>query len=220
MRSAAGALDSGQRPFRRSTRWRACGTGSTGTGRPTAERPWKTGSTPCWNRHPDGTGTLRLPQAVAERCRVSCAGDAGGWCKGCEASVDVGPSRMVGAAGLARCGASARPCRPGSIRSSASMRPSRQTRGLAGRCLCWSTARWVPRNAADALGTRPVSFGAIYKARCVDAGPIRRIDHPAEPPRASSRRCGKRHFSPVFNDVTDMAGVMASGSMRGAGRWR
>ena len=43
------------------------------------------------------------------------------------------------------------------------------------------------RNAADALGTRPVSFGAIYKARCVDAGPIRRIDHPAEPPRASSR---------------------------------
>lgn len=134
--------------------------------------------------------------------------------------VEVGPSRMVGAAGLARCGASARPCRPGSIRSSASMRPSRQTRGLAGRCLCWSTARWVPRNAADALGTRPVSFGAIYKARCVDAGPIRRIDHPAEPPRASSRRCGKRHFSPVFNDVTDMAGVMASGSMRGAGRWR
>lgn len=166
---------------------------------------------PSLESNPAGTGALRLPQAVAERCRVSCAGDAGGWCKGCEASVDAG--LMSG-----RVGWSVRPSWLGRV--PAFVRSSRQTRGPAGRCFCWSTVRWVLRNAADALGTRPASFGAIYKARCVDTGPIRRIDRPAEPPRASSRRRGKRHFSPVCNDVTDLAGAMASGSKRGAGRWR
>lgn len=75
MRSAAGARDSGQRPFRRSTRWRACRTGSTGTGRPTAERPWKTGSTRRWNRTPlerERCGCRRpLPNDVEFRALVT-----------------------------------------------------------------------------------------------------------------------------------------------------
>lgn len=93
--------------------------------------------------------------------------------------VDVGPSRMVGAAGLARCGASARSCRPGSIRSSASARSSRQTLGLARPCRPGSIrCAWLTRHSgfrsAQAWGLRAGGMSGWSRTfRVIRAGSMR-----------------------------------------------